>query len=131
MMKFGEKNLNNRVYTESACDSACQALQRKIKSGNCFSCLGHGESTVVQPDKICAVVKSLTKKGNSYVGVSECISEGMGRVLRSIINAGGNLGHSTRSTATVVKNAEGVDEIQNDLCVYSRLRRECWLELAA
>jgi hypothetical protein len=120
MMLMGDReNANGRLYKSDVLQKGVDAIQHRINEGTMFSPLGHDSTSIVQPDKIAAVVKSLTRQGSNWYGTSEVISEGMGKVLRSIIDAGGKLGHSSRSTATLQKNAQGIMEVQDPLVIHS------------
>jgi hypothetical protein len=120
MMLMGDReNSNARVYPSHVLQKGVDAIQHRISEGQMFSTLGHDSTSIVQPDKIAAVIKSLTRKGSNWYGTSEVISEGMGKVLRSIIDAGGKLGHSSRSTANLRKNEHGIMEVQDPLVIHS------------
>jgi hypothetical protein len=120
MMLMGDReNANARVYPSHVLQKGVDAIQHRINEGTMFSTLGHDSTSIVQPDKIAAVVKSLTRQGSNWYGTSEVIAEGMGKVLRSIIDAGGKLGHSSRSTANLRKNEQGIMEVQDPLVIHS------------
>ena len=114
------KNLNKRIYKKSILDESVGEFNDKVKSGNAYGTLGHEQSPTVDPSKISHVVQSLTKKNNLWHGRARVIDEGNGKILKSIIGAGGSLGMSTRSTGSTSYDSDQDAHIVNpDLKIHS------------
>jgi hypothetical protein len=114
-----KKNGNSRIYPSDVVERAVDRIQHKIHGGEMFGTLGHGESTTVEPSAISHVVQSLKRKGSDWWGRSRVIDGGQGSVLRSIIDANGKLGISSKSSGNVKKTKEDLWEVCDPLDIHS------------
>jgi len=115
-------NKNSRRYSSAVLSKAVNEIKPLVQCGAMFGTLGHCESA--DPMKVSHVIKSLNKRGSNYYGVAQCLDEGAGKVLQSIIRAGGQLGFSRKGTGTIVEE-NGVQEVQDD---YRILSLDCVLD---
>jgi Prohead core protein serine protease len=94
---------NRRRYLPETVERAVADAIDKIRNQQMFGMLGHPRDSGGDLSRVSHVVKSLTRKGSDWIGRSEVISEGAGKVLRSIIEATGGrgIGMSTRSIGEV------------------------------
>jgi hypothetical protein len=115
----GKKNANSRVYPVDVAARAIDRIQPRIREGSMFGTTGHGSSSTVEPSAISHVVQSLKRKGDDWIGRARVIDSGQGSVLRSIIDAGGRIGISSRSSGNVKKVEEDLWEVQEPLDIHS------------
>src|SRR5262249_28275942 len=94
-------NQNRRRYSRELLSNIVDGLQSRIKEGSFFGELNHSQEAGVNYNKVSHVIKSLRRNGDSFMGRAEVIKEGCGRILQSIIDAGGKIGMSSKSTGSL------------------------------
>jgi len=65
------------------------------------------------------VVESVRRRGNDFIGTVKLIPEGAGKIAKAILDAGGNLGFSTKSIGEVERHKDGYDVIKPGLKIHS------------
>jgi Prohead core protein serine protease len=112
-MLIGNKiNLNKRFYpADPVLKESVDAVQDRIRQGNFFGHLGHQPNPVGNPVAVSHIVESLTRKGDSWWGVGRVISEGSGKILKSILAANGAVGFSTAGLGSTKKRKDGIFEV--------------------
>jgi hypothetical protein len=106
-------NANMRRYDSRVLDEAVSNISDKIRSGGLVGHLGHQESAQGNPVAVSHVFESLTKKGSNYYGRARVIDEGSGKILGSILRAGGSVGFSSAGLAATKKGKDGVLHVQH------------------
>jgi hypothetical protein len=115
----GKKNANSRIYPVDVASRAIERIEPRIREGSMFGTTGHGSSSTVEPSQVSHIVQSLKRKGDNWIGRARIIDSGQGSVLRSIIDAGGKIGISSRATGNVKKVEEDLWEVQEPLHIHS------------
>lgn len=104
-MEAGKKNSNGRMYDVEDLNTAVEEFLPMIESGRALSELEHSEATVINPDRACARITSLKRKGNQFLGEAVVLaanpSKGIagtpcGTLLASLLQYGTNVGWSSR-----------------------------------
>jgi hypothetical protein len=92
-------NANKRWYSPDCLSIAVEDIQPKIKAGRMVGCLGHEESTGIDPAKISHLVQALKQTSDgSWYGRSKILHETeSGCLLRKLIEGGVGCGISSRS----------------------------------
>lgn len=121
MMQGGRKgvredmNANGRIYTEDILDEAASIYSRLIPSGDAQGELNHPPTPIVNPERVCIVVKELNKNGLHYDGKAQIVERSpLGQIIIGIMETGGRLGVSTRALGSL-KEDNGIKYVQPDL----------------
>ena len=110
------KNGNGRIYVESVMDNAVSIYEQEYVSKNrAFSELNHPSRPTIDPERVCAVVKQLTKEGIHYNGKAQLVERSpLGQIVIGILEAGGSIGVSSRALGSL-KEEGGIKYVQPDL----------------
>ncbi len=107
------KNQNGRIYR-------LPTMQREIaryineEMANCSSYgeSKHPESPEMDMDRVAILWTECVQDGNNFVGKAKLIPNAHGSNIKTIIEAGGRVGFSTRGLGSIIK--EGADSIVGD-----------------
>lgn len=114
-----EKNFNNRVYPAEVLQQVVSKLAPKAQVKNLFSELDHPLPETNDPDVLrrravavklkeaCALITDIQFDGQNVVGVFEVIDTPNGRILRSLVKDGAQIGFSLRAVGSVDKQPDG------------------------
>jgi hypothetical protein len=71
-------------------------------------------------EKISHVIESVRRRGNDWIGTVKLIDQGAGKIAKSILEAGGKLGFSTKSVGEIERHKSGeYDVIKPGLKIHS------------
>jgi hypothetical protein len=60
------------------------------------------------------MIKSLKNEGNDIVGKAKIMDTPYGKIVKSLIDEGAQLGVSSRGMGSLKQNSEGINEVQGD-----------------
>jgi hypothetical protein len=126
-------NRNNRIYSKQMMEPIVENYLQKVKRGHAFGEFGHPQGPKVNEERISHRLVSMNWKDNHVIGKAVVLDEGLGKIMRSIIESGGQLGMSTRGLGSVKDNGKGLQEVQNDFklvtvdCVVEPSGLDCWV----
>lgn len=104
------KNGNGRTYPQKVLESQVTAYnESRIKHNRAMGELGHPSTTEINLDRVSHLIKELKMDGKNGIGKSLVMDTPMGRIAKSLIEAGVKLGVSTRGVGTLKENI-----VQND-----------------
>jgi len=104
------KNGNGRTYPQKVLESQVKTFQeQRIAHNRAMGELGHPSTTEINLDRVSHLIKELKMEGNDGIGKSLVMDTPMGRIAKSLIDAGVKLGVSTRGVGTLKENV-----VQND-----------------
>src|SRR5574337_72137 len=115
-LQAGIKNKNGRVYPPSVMENEVNRYIKEKVSRNCaYGELGHptDKNPSISLDRVSHIIKELKRDGNNWIGKAQLINEGMGKIAIGLLNAGANLGVSSRALGST-KNVGGITEVQPD-----------------
>lgn len=98
----GVKNLNQRNYPVDEISKAVHEVNKIIESGQ--SVLGecdHPQELTINLDRVSHLIEKMWMDGNSGMGKLKIIPTPHGQLIRTIIEAGGKLGVSSRGSGNV------------------------------
>ncbi len=135
--KYGVRehmNANGRIYPENILDeSASKYLNEFVTKNRAFGELNHPPTPIVNPERVCIVVKELSKEGLNYNGKAQIVERSpLGQIVIGIMEAGGQLGVSTRALGSL-KEEHGIKYVQPDLrftavdVVGDPSEQNCWV----
>lgn len=114
----GVKNGNNRVYGRNVWEKNLaegSPLRQMIASRSSFGLLEHPKDGVVDlTSPISHITTEASLDGDDLVGSIRIINTPEGNKLRALIEAGWNPTVSSRGHGSLVRNADGIDEVQED-----------------
>jgi hypothetical protein len=85
-----------------------------IKSNRAYGELGHPDGPTINLERVSHMIKSLQKEGTNYVGKAKIMDTPYGKIVKSLIDEGAQLGVSSRGMGTLKQTSEGVNEVQSD-----------------
>ncbi len=109
-------NGNGRIYTEDVLDSAANKfIEEKVKKNIGFGEMNHPSRATVDPERVCIVIKELSKDGLHYNGKSQIVERNpLGQIIIGIMESGGKIGVSSRALGSI-KEEGGIKYVQPDL----------------
>jgi hypothetical protein len=108
-------NRNGRQYPMSVLDKEAERYNEEfIKSNRAYGELGHPDGPTINLERVSHMIKSLQKEGTNYVGKAKIMDTPYGKIVKSLIDEGAQLGVSSRGMGTLKQTSEGVNEVQSD-----------------
>lgn len=114
-MQGGIKNRNGRMYPMDTLDKEVQRYNDQfVKTNRAYGELGHPDGPTINLERVSHMIKSLTKEGNDYIGRAKIMDTPYGKIVKSLIDEGAQLGVSSRGMGSLVQNSDGINEVQGD-----------------
>jgi len=113
-MQAEQKNRNGRVYPFSILERevlryTADLVEKKRALGE----LNHPQGPTVNLDKVSHLIIELYFKGNDCYGKAKVLDTPMGKIVKSLIDEGAQLGVSSRGMGSL-KDIGGINEVQQD-----------------
>lgn len=113
------KNKNGRIYPASVMEHEVNRyIKESVSKNTAYGELGHPQNPQINLDRVSHLIKELHRDGNNWIGKAQLINEGMGKIAIGLLQAGANLGVSSRALGSV-QQKNGVMEVQNDFRLMS------------
>ena len=113
-MQAEQKNRNGRVYPmgilEREVKRYCQDLVEKKRA---LGELNHPQGPTVNLDRVSHMITELYFRGNDCYGKAKVLETPMGKIVKSLIDEGAQLGVSSRGMGSL-KDIGGINEVQQD-----------------
>lgn len=111
----GVPNKNGRVYPmNTLVNETNRYLREEVTPGSAWGELGHPKGPQINPDRISHRITDLRIEGKNVIGKALIVNNAMGDIAKSLIEAGGRLGMSSRGLGSLKKLDSGLLEVQND-----------------
>ena len=108
------KNRNGRVYPKEVMrKEVARYTAEQIDKNRALGELGHPDGPTVNLDRVSHMIVSLKEDGDNWVGKAKILDTPMGKVAASLIEAGAQLGVSSRGLGSI-KERSGISEVQDD-----------------
>lgn len=108
-------NRNGRQYPMSVLDKEAERYNEEfIKTNRAYGELGHPDGPTINLERVSHMIKDLTKEGNNYIGKAKIMDTPYGKIVKSLIDEGAQLGVSSRGMGTLKQSNEGINEVQDD-----------------
>jgi len=109
------QNKNGRVYPSEVLDPEVERyIEEYVSKNRAFGELGHPDNPSINLDRVSHLIVELKKDGANWRGKAKIIDTPCGKIVKSIIEAGGKLGVSSRALGSL-KSESGTNIVQNDL----------------
>jgi len=116
------KNGNNRIYPyEELKSTVDKFIKEKIETNTALEELEHGGEVTINPDRACARTISLVEDNKSWIGTSVVLATDekhgikgtkCGDLLKSLLQYGTAIGHSSRGVGNVNESTGIVEDYQ-------------------
>jgi hypothetical protein len=122
---FDTLNKNGRIYVKDILAPEIQNYIKVFVEGACaWGELGHTDSTIVEPDNVSHLIKKIWIEGNNVMAKIQILNNPKGDMVRSMIEAGGKPGISSRAVGSLEKRNHhhhgSIDYVKDDLQII------CW-----
>ena len=108
------KNRNGRMYPKAIMAKEINRYNEEyIKKNRAFGELGHPDSPSINLDRVCMMIKSLKEDGDNWVGRAKIMDTPYGKIVKSLIDEGAQLGVSSRGMGSLISKG-GVQMVQDD-----------------
>lgn len=108
------KNRNGRVYPrEILAREVARYNQNYIQQKRAFGELGHPDSPTINLDRVSHMITSLTPDGANFVGKAKILDTPYGKIVKSLIDEGAQLGVSSRGLGSL-RTQNGTHMVQDD-----------------
>lgn len=115
IMQGDIKNRNGRMYPSSVLGEEVKRYNETFVSKNrAFGELGHPEGPTINLDRVSHMFTELRQDGSNIVGRAKVMDTPMGKIVKNIIDEGGQLGISSRGMGSIKQNKQGIMEVQGD-----------------
>ena len=108
------KNRNGRVYPKEVMrKEVARYTAEQIDKNRALGELGHPDGPTVNLDRVTHMIVSLKEDGDNWIGKAKILDTPMGKVAASLIEAGAQLGVSSRGLGSI-RERSGISEVQDD-----------------
>jgi len=108
------KNRNGRLYEYATMKKEVgRYTEEYISKNRAFGELGHPDTPSINLDRVSHMIVGLKEDGHQWVGKAKILDTPMGKIAKSLIEGGAQLGVSSRGMGSL-KNINGVNVVQND-----------------
>jgi hypothetical protein len=109
------KNRNGRVYPMDVMSKEVERYTKEyIEKNRAYGELGHPDSPTINLDRVSHMIKELRLEGNNYVGKAKIMDTPYGKIVKSLIDEGANLGVSSRGMGSLRQRNDGTQLVQDD-----------------
>lgn len=115
IMQGDIKNRNGRMYPINVLEKETSRYNKLyVEKNRAFGELGHPEGPTINLPLVSHMFTELKKDGSNIVGKAKVMDTPMGTIVKNIIDAGGQLGISSRGMGSLKPNNQGIMEVQED-----------------
>jgi hypothetical protein len=108
------KNRNGRVYPKAVLDREADRYNRDyVQRNRAYGELGHPDNPTINLDRVSHMITKLYPDGNNYIGKAKILDTPKGKIVKSLLESGGNLGVSTRGVGSL-REGNGCQLVQDD-----------------
>lgn len=108
------KNRNGRMYPKEILQKEVDRYNKEYTAKNrAFGELGHPDSPTINLDRVSHMIKSLKLEGDNFVGRAKIMDTPYGKIVKSLIDEGAQLGVSSRGLGSIVQK-NGMNLVQDD-----------------
>jgi len=114
-MQGGIKNRNGRMYPmETLAKEVNRYNDTFVKTNRAYGELGHPDGPTINLERVSHMIKDLKQEGNDFVGKAKIMDTPYGKIVKSLIDEGAQLGVSSRGMGSLQQNSDGINEVQGD-----------------
>ena len=118
-LQAGIKNKNGRIYPPDIMEREVNRyVKDAVEKNTAYGELGHPQNPQINLERVSHLIKELHRDGNNWIGKAQLVNEGMGKIAIGLLQAGANLGVSSRALGSV-QQKNGIMEVQSDFRLMS------------
>ena len=115
IMQGDIKNRNGRMYPASTLMKEMARYNKNyVEARRAYGELGHPAGPTINLDRVSHMFTELKQDGSNIIGRAKVMDTPMGKIVKSLIDEGANLGISSRGMGSIKQNKDGVMEVQGD-----------------
>ncbi len=108
------KNRNGRVYPKRLLEREVGRYNRDyVQRNRAYGELGHPDTPSMNLHLVSHMITNLREQGNDYIGKAKILDTPNGKIVKSLLEGGANLGVSTRGVGSL-KPSNGFQLVQDD-----------------
>lgn len=107
------KNGNGRVYPKAILEREMKNYQKLVKEGRAVGECDHPDSSVVELKNVSHLMTEVWWEGNSVMGKMKILDTPAGKIAKSLVQGGVQLGISSRGLGST-RQANGVTMVEDD-----------------
>jgi len=113
-MQAEMKNRNGRMYPLPVLENeVIRYNENYVQKKRAFGELGHPEGPTINLDRVSHMITELYKEGNNFMGKAKIMGTPYGKIVKSLIDEGANLGVSSRGMGSL-KPQRDTQIVQDD-----------------
>ena len=113
-LQFDQTNRNMRQYPKDIMENEVKRYtEQYIDRNRAYGELGHPDNPTINLPLVSHMIKSLKMEGKNYVGKAKILDTPNGKIVKSLIDEGAQLGVSSRGLGSLVEK-NGVNVVQKD-----------------
>jgi hypothetical protein len=113
------KNKNDRIYPiEVLKKEVARYTDQMILTKRALGELGHPDGPQINLDRVSHLIVSLVQEGNDFIGKAKILDTDNGRIVKSLLDEGVQLGVSTRGLGSLRRASDGF-VVQDDFVLAS------------
>lgn len=102
------------MYPKEVMDKeVARYMKESVEKNRAYGELGHPDTPTINLDRVCMMTKSLRKEGDNYIGRAKILDTPYGKIVKSLIDEGAQLGVSSRGLGSLVEK-NGINVVQDD-----------------
>ena len=106
-MQAEQKNRNGRLYPINVLETEVNRYNENyVQKKRAFGELGHPEGPNINLDRVSHMITDLRKEGTNFVGKAKIMDTPYGKIVKSLIDEGANLGVSSRGMGSLKPNRD-------------------------
>ena len=106
-MQAEQKNRNGRLYPINVLESEVNRYNENyVQKKRAFGELGHPEGPNINLDRVSHMITDLHKEGTNFIGKAKIMDTPFGKIVKSLIDEGANLGVSSRGMGSLKPNRD-------------------------
>jgi len=115
IMQGDIKNRNGRMYPASTLIKEMTRYNKNyVEAKRAYGELGHPAGPTIKLERASHMFTELKQDGSNIIGRAKVMDTPMGKIVKSLIDEGANLGISSRGMGSIKQNKDGVMEVQGD-----------------
>lgn len=109
------KNRNGRMYPREILDAEVQRYVKEfVVRKRAFGELGHPDGPVINLERVSHLIQSLKREGSNYIGRAKIMDTPFGKIVKSLIGEGAQLGVSSRGMGSLQAGRGGMNIVRDD-----------------
>lgn len=113
-MQAEKQNKNGRVYPLAILSKEVDRYNKNyVQMNRAFGELGHPDSPSINLDRVSHMITNLYPDGNNFIGKAKILDTPNGKIVKSLLDGGAQLGVSTRGVGSL-KPHNGYQLVQDD-----------------